>query len=105
MAMSASEGMLDNIMTAKTPEELEALRVAYLGRKGAVTERLKAVGALAAEERAAAGQAANALRQQVEAALKQREAELRVGELKRELAAPYDMTAPGVQPVLGHRHP
>jgi phenylalanyl-tRNA synthetase alpha chain len=103
--MSVSKDILDKISTAKTSEELEGLRVAYLGRKGLVTEKLKAVGALPAGERAAAGAAANALRQEVEAALQQRAEELRQEVLAEDLAAPYDLTAPGIRPVVGHRHP
>lgn len=104
MAINREE-MLQAIATAETPETLEGLRVAYLGRKGLVTEQLKAVGKLPAAERAAVGQAANELRQAAEAALAGREKVLERRELEQELAVPIDVTAPGVPPVLGHRHP
>jgi phenylalanyl-tRNA synthetase alpha chain len=99
------EEILQSVKATSTLAELEALRVAYLGRKGTVTGQLKAVGTLPQEERAEAGQAANELRQAVESALSQREGELRRSELEHQLAAPVDVTAPGMRPVLGHRHP
>ncbi|HEY6736352.1 MAG TPA: phenylalanine--tRNA ligase subunit alpha, partial [Candidatus Saccharimonadia bacterium] len=64
MAVTQAE-MVEAIRQAESVAALEQLRVAYLGRKGSVTELLKAVGALPAAERAAAGQAANAVRQAV----------------------------------------
>jgi phenylalanyl-tRNA synthetase alpha chain len=97
--------IIDSIAAAGSLDELESLRVAYMGRKGMVTEQLKAVGSLPPEERAGAGKAANALRLSVEAALVARDGELRGQALRRELDLPYDVTAPGVQPRLGHRNP
>jgi len=93
------------ITQAESLERLEELRVAYLGRKGVVTERLKAVGGLPAGERAAAGKEANELRGQVEQALNQRMGELRRAELEIAMAVPLDLTAPGILPAVGHRHP
>jgi len=97
--------LVKSIAEAKTLAELEQLRVAYLGRKGSVTERLKAVGTLPTEERSAAGKAANELRVVVERAMGDREAALRQAELDKEMAVPFDVTAPGIKPKLGHRHP
>ncbi len=84
---------------------LEALRVELLGRKGSVTEQLKAVGELPPAERATAGSAANQLRLAVQAALEARGIALRQAQFTQELSTPLDLTAPGTQPALGHRHP
>ncbi len=81
---------------------LEDLRVAYLGRKGVVTEQLRAVGELPTSERSAAGAAANHLRQSIESLLSERAAEL---EAASENLAPIDLTKPGSEPILGHHHP
>jgi phenylalanyl-tRNA synthetase alpha chain len=70
-----------------------------------VTEQLKAVGQLPAADRAAAGQAANEIRQKLTQAIQSREAGLRRAEIDSDLADPVDVTAPGVRPKLGHRHP
>lgn len=104
MAIDQAE-LLKKIDAAGSLEELEALRVDLVGRKGTVTEQLKHVGALPAAERAAAGKAANELRQVVTAALASREGELRQAQVAQELSAPLDVTAPGLRPQLGHRHP
>jgi len=53
------------VEAADTVAELDEVRVAYLGKKGALTEQLKTLGSLPAEERPAAGQAINAAKQQV----------------------------------------
>ena len=46
----------DAIAAAADIAALDAVRVAYLGKKGALTELLKGLGRLAADERPAAGQ-------------------------------------------------
>jgi phenylalanyl-tRNA synthetase alpha chain len=97
--------MLSNIEGAASLNELEGLRVAYLGRKGIVTQSLKAIGAMPAEARGAAGKAANAVRIEIEAALDTKERELSSAEVESALSAPIDVTAPGASSGLGHRHP
>jgi len=81
---------------------LEELRVAYLGRKGIVTEQLRAVGELPPAERSAAGAAANRLRGAIESLINERDEALR--ELAGQLT-PLDLTLPGIAPKLGHHHP
>lgn len=84
---------------------LEALRVELLGRKGVLTEQLKQIGLLPPKERAAAGAEANKMRQALERAFDERAKALQKQELERELSVPIDLTAPGIAPKLGHRHP
>ena len=48
---------LGDIAAADTPDALEALRVALLGKSGSITSQLKALGALPADQRKAAGEA------------------------------------------------
>jgi phenylalanyl-tRNA synthetase alpha chain len=85
--------------------QLETVRVELLGRKGKLTELLKAIGALPPAERSAAGAEANRLRQLAETALGEREVELRQAAEQAQFAEPLDLTAPGIRPQLGHRHP
>jgi len=82
---------------------VKTVRDDFLGRKqGRLTALLKAVGSAPAEERRALGAGANALKQEMEAALDAREADLAA-------AAPppgaVDVTLPGRVPVVGRRHP
>ncbi|MBZ5586823.1 MAG: phenylalanine--tRNA ligase subunit alpha [Acidobacteriia bacterium] len=60
------------LAAARSPEELEALRVEVLGRKGALDQFFKQMGKLAPEERARAGKLLNAAKQALEAALESR---------------------------------
>ena len=85
---------------------LDAVRVSVLGKKGELTERLKGLGKLPAEERRAAGAAINEAKQRVEAALDARRAELDAATLSRELAAgAIDVTLPGRGQAVGGLHP
>ena len=97
---------IEAITRAKTPEELEALRVKYLGRRGVLTLELRAVGQVSGTDaRKAAGEAANLARHEIEAALAKAGPRLMqnlvevVGQ-----AAQVDLTAPVPSP-LGHLHP
>jgi phenylalanyl-tRNA synthetase alpha chain len=87
-------------------EDLERVRIAYLGRKGRLTEVMRGVGALAPEERPAVGELANALKRRVDErieALRDRwKAERRQRELEGER---LDVTLPGRAWPYGHVHP
>jgi len=88
---------------ATTVAAVKAVRDDFLGRKqGRLTALLKAVGSAPAEERRALGAGANALKQEMDAALDAREADLAA-------AAPppgaVDVTLPGRVPAVGRRHP
>jgi phenylalanyl-tRNA synthetase alpha chain len=85
---------------------LDAVRVAALGKKGAVTELLKGLGALPATERKAAGAAINDAKDRIAAALDARRGELEAAALDRELkSAGIDVTLPGRGQSVGGLHP
>lgn len=94
------------IARADSPAELESLRVAYLGKKGEVTARLKRLGALPVERRKAAGRELNQIKQQIQQALTARQAELEgaAGEA-RLLEEAIDVTQPGRGQEAGALHP
>ena len=86
--------------------ELEALRVKYLGKKGALTAILKQMGKLSAEERPAMGQLANEVRAFIEQDIAARQAEIRAQELEQRLHdEAIDVTLPGQHGELGAKHP
>ena len=60
------ESAVKAILNADSPENLEALRVKYLGKKGELTAILKQMGKLSAEERPVIGQLANEVRAKLE---------------------------------------
>ena len=86
--------------------ELEALKVELFGKKGAITAQLKSLGALAPDERKAAGARINAVRDEIGAAFEARKSELDGLELERKLAAGrIDVTQPGRGQQPGGLHP
>jgi len=84
---------------------LEELRLKYLGRKGEITQALRAIGTLPVSRRAKAGAAANRARAQIETALAQRVRQLKKQQTETEARRPLDLTAPGGGRTLGHLHP
>ncbi|MCL2195574.1 MAG: phenylalanine--tRNA ligase subunit alpha [Oscillospiraceae bacterium] len=94
------------IAGCESTQELEGVRVNYLGKKGELTAILKQMGKLSAEERPVMGQLANEVRAQLEAALEQRGGALKQAELAARLASEkIDITMPGTQREVGHKHP
>ncbi len=96
----------EEISAAADLEALERLRVAYLGRKGSLTGRMKQLGRLPPEERPAAGQAINQARGRIQQALDERRKLLRERALEERLAAEtIDVTLPGRGQAPGGIHP
>jgi phenylalanyl-tRNA synthetase alpha chain len=94
-------------LAAATDEAgLEAWRVAYLGRRGRLTQVLRQVGSLSPEERRQAGAASNRLKQELEAAFRARQAQLREAQLDRVIQqGRLDVTVPGRPLPAGRLHP
>lgn len=92
------EKALAKLASADSSASLEVWRVAYIGRKGAVPTLLRGVKDLPEQERGAAGQAANALREELA-----NEYAKRVEELPAQQAQVTTHTA--VSNAKGHMHP
>ena len=85
---------------------LEEVRVRLLGKKGLLTEQLKALGKLPAAERPAAGQAINDAKAAIQSALEARRALLEEEALRTEVArGAIDVTLPGRGQEPGSLHP
>ncbi|HTO12123.1 MAG TPA: phenylalanine--tRNA ligase subunit alpha [Candidatus Binatia bacterium] len=94
------------IERAEASADLEALRVRFLGRQGALTMLLRSLGTLPAEERPVVGAAANEAKRELEALLESRLAEAAGRERQRQRAASrLDLTLPGRRPPQGGIHP
>lgn len=96
---------LEAISKASNISVLEEARVAHLGRKSALVLALRALGELPAAERAKSGKFLNAARQKLEAAFKDRQAELQVAAVASDASQHLDVTAPAGGHRLGHLHP
>lgn len=83
---------------------LEAARVKWLGRKGAITDLLRGLADVAPEERPVLGQAANALKQAIGQAIEERKDSFAGDETPGSGKAPIDLSLPGRRPPKGHLH-
>ncbi len=91
---------------AATLPALEQAKARFLGKSGAITERMKALGGLPPEQRKEAGARVNQIKDGVEALLKERRAAIQTEELDHQLAAEsLDVTLPGRSAGLGGAHP
>src|SRR5688500_15151875 len=87
--------LLADIAAASDEQAIEAVRVAALGKKGSVSEMLKTLGSMSAEERQVKGPAINGLKNRVTEALTARKAELKdVAITARLVAEKVDVTLP-----------
>lgn len=94
------------INAASDLSALEHLRVAYLGKKGAITQRLKSLGQLPADQRKQAGADINRIKREIQADIEARHTELAEQALAAKLAAErVDVTLPGRRIGLGGPHP
>lgn len=90
----------------KMPNDLEALRVKYLGKKGEITAILKQMGGLSPEERPVIGQLANKVRAEIEEKISETSKKLEEKMLEeRLLAEEIDVTIPGTAVNMGYKHP
>lgn len=98
--------VIQKITDAQSVKELQDVRVAYLGKKGPITDLLKGMGKLPAEERPKMGSLVNEMRQEVTAVLDERSVELEQAAIDAQLAnETIDVTLPGRTVQIGNHHP
>ena len=91
---------------AASLQELDAVRVKYLGKKGELTAVLKTMGKLSPEERPIVGQMANEVREVITAGIDKRNELLKAAQQEMKLKAEtIDVTLPGTKVEVGHKHP
>ena len=87
-------------------DKLNEIRVAFLGKKGELTSVLKSMKDVAPEDRPKVGQMVNEARAKIESSLEEKKAaferKLREEKMKAEV---IDVTLPGRERKMGHRHP
>lgn len=104
------DGILNDALgllaASRTPEQLNDVRVRFLGKKGELTAVLKSMKQFAPEDRPKVGQMVNDVRVTLEAKLEEtrtaQEKAIREQKLKQEV---IDVTLPAKRRMLGHRHP
>ena len=96
---------LGAIAKAASPEEVEDLRLRFLGRKSDLTALLRTLGSLPLDERRTLGPLANSLKEEILAALGSRAQELWRDSLRDPEDPLRDLTLSGPALPLGRRHP
>lgn len=87
-------------------QELEDIRISVLGKKGELTQMLRQMGSLSAEERPIIGALANEVREAIEKALTERKTELLISAREAKLNSEViDVTMAGKKPDIGSLHP
>lgn len=93
------------VSAAKDVAELDAAETKYLGRKGELTNVLKQLAAVKAEDRPRLGSLANEIKRRVEASVAARRKEMEATHLGAIAEAErVDVTEPGTRPPEGHLH-
>jgi phenylalanyl-tRNA synthetase alpha chain len=110
MSEQSLQEILENaqreIEQAQDLQSLDELRVQYLGKKGLLTEQLKRLGKLPAEQRKDAGQAINLGKSTVNEAIQTRKVALEAAAIQQRIAAEtVDVSLPGRKLTTGNLHP
>ena len=96
----------NDIQSADSVEDLEALRVAYFGKKGHITSLTKSIGKLPSQDRPIVGKKLSDAKSRLQTSLESRRGQLsektRLERLAREKV---DVTLPGRRSALGGPHP
>ncbi len=101
-----SKAAEEAICSAQSSEQLETLRIQYLGKKGAVTALLSQMGKLSPEERPKVGQVANEVRSAIESMLRAKKDQIAQIELQKKLESEkLDVTLSKTPTVIGKQHP
>ena len=96
---------LEKISQVTEMKQLQEIQVAYLGRKGSITEVLRGMGKLSKEERPIIGELANNVRASIQAKLDAKKEILELEELEKQLESEtIDVTLPGRPVQVGGAH-
>lgn len=96
---------MDAIAGAADSDALNDIRIKVVGKSGTLTAYLRSMGQIPADQRAEVGKTVNAARNEIEAALESKKAELKTAELEASMeAGAVDITLPGRVQQMGTRH-
>ncbi len=103
---SLRERAMREIDSATSLEALEQVHIAFLGKKGQLTDGLKTLGGLPSEQRKAAGQALNRIKENLLAKIESKRVQLQALAIDQRLASEnVDITLPPPLSRHGHHHP
>lgn len=100
------ETSIEEIKRCDKQEELNNLKIKYLGKKGELTKILRTMGSLSPEERPAVGSLVNEIRDELNNLIEEKEKEFKKQELLRKLETEnIDVTEPSKKNDIGSLHP
>lgn len=100
------EKALEDLKKVTSSNELDSIKVKYLGKKGELTSILRGMGGLSSEERPLIGKLANEVRGSIEDLIEVALKEIKEKEKKIKLESEtIDITMPGRKTLIGKRHP
>jgi len=104
------DNLLENAIQAISQSQdlasLDSVRVAYLGKKGEITARLKNLGQISSDLRPAAGQAINQIKIRIQALVEERKSVINEQLINDRLSSEtVDVTLPGRGLISGGLHP
>jgi len=101
-----SKQALEDIRNTSTLEELDSVRVQYLGKKGSVSTQLKKLSALDRDDRPRIGKEVNKLKKLVEQEIANKKNSLNDEKIKSNIEdSSLDVTMPGRRTIIGNKHP
>ena len=96
----------EKLEQASTVKEIQDIRISYLGKKGLITDVLRGMGKLPAEERPVVGQYANDVRNEIVSKMEERQKELEALAIEKRLEEEtIDISLPGRPVRIGNHHP
>jgi len=102
---SLQEEALSSLKNATSLDDVQKVQVAFLGRKGSITEVLRGMGKLSKEERPMIGELANKVRATIQAEIDVKKETLELQQLEEQLATEsIDVTLPGRPVKVGGSH-
>ncbi|MEM7588665.1 MAG: phenylalanine--tRNA ligase subunit alpha [Myxococcota bacterium] len=96
---------IEHLKGCQSVREVDKIRVRYLGKKGALSDILRGLGRLSADDRPLVGQQANAVQEQIQTCLQDRLRLIKQGLQEENLRRQVDISLPGRMLPRGHVHP
>lgn len=92
------------VMDSENEEEINKIKLDFLGRNGLLTQALKELPNIPAEERPAIGRLSNEIKQSIETLIEDKTKQLKDSSFRKTTNQTIDITLPGTRPPLGHLH-
>lgn len=103
---SLKKAFLDEIAAVTDLAALQQIKSRFTGKKGLLTEKLKALSSLSPEEKRSYGKLVNEIKEFIEGTVKEKELELKeIEKENRLLNEKIDITLPGKPVLFGRKHP